>query len=125
MRIILLLFVIVLSPVSSAADSNDIMEKETQHLFGHIKNSECRFNRNGKWYNAEEAMEHINNKYNYLVKIGLINSTEQFIERAASESSMSGKPYMIKCGEGEPVKSSVWFKRELMNFREKNTRSRE
>jgi hypothetical protein len=105
--------------VSYAADSNDIMVKEIEHLFDHIKNSGCRFNRNGQWYNAEEAMKHIHNKYNYLVKRGRINSTEQFIERAASKSSMSGKPYMIKCGEGEPVKSSVWFKRELMNFREK------
>jgi hypothetical protein len=119
MRIILLLLIVLLSPVSYAADSNDIMVKEIEHLFDHMKNSGCRFNRNGKWYNAEEAMKHIHNKYNYLVKRGRINSTEQFIERAASKSSMSGKPYKIKCGEGEPVKSSVWFKRELMNFREK------
>ena len=124
MRIILLLLIVLLSPVSYAADSNDIMVKEIEHLFDHIKDSECRFKRNGKWYNADEAMEHIHNKYNYLVKRGLIHSTEQFIERAASKSSMSGKPYMISCAETEPVTSSTWFQKELTNFREKNTNSR-
>ena len=124
MRFIYLLITILLFSTSYAADKNDTMEKEIQHLFDHLKNSDCEFNRNGKWYNAEEAVEHINNKYQYLIKKGLINSTEQFIDRAASESSMSGKPYGVKCGQSEPIESSVWFKRELTNFREKNNSNR-
>ena len=124
MRIFLLLLAILLPSTSYAADSKDIMEKEIQHLFDHLKNSDCEFNRNGKWYNAEEAAEHINNKYQYLIKKGLINSIEQFIDRAASESSMSGKPYMVKCGESESIKSFVWFKRELTSFREKTNSNR-
>ncbi len=88
-----------------------------RHLLDHLKNSDCEFNRNGKWYEADEAIKHINEKYNYLNKRGLINSTEQFIKRAASESSMSGKPYMVKCGSVEPIKSPVWFNLELMCFR--------
>jgi len=100
------------------------MEKEIQHLFDYLKNSDCEFNRNGKWYNTEEAVKHINKKYQYLIKKGLINSTEQFIDQAASESSMSGKSYMVKCGESEPIKSSVWFKRELTRFREKTSSNR-
>ena len=124
MRIFLLLLAILLSSTSYAADRKDIMEKEIQHLFDHLKNSDCEFNRNGKWYNAEEAVEHINNKYQYLIKKGLINSTEQFIDRAASESSMSGKPYVVKCAQSKPIKSSVWFKRELTRFREKTNSNR-
>jgi hypothetical protein len=119
MRFFLLLLAILLSSTSYAADSKDIMEKEIQHLFDHLENSDCEFNRNGKWYNTEEAVEHINYKYQYLIKKGLINSTEQFIDRTASESSMSGKPYVVKCDQSEPIKSSVWFKRELTRFREK------
>jgi hypothetical protein len=124
MRFFLLLFVLLLSSTSYAEDGKDMMEKEIQHLFDHLKNSDCEFNRNGKWYNAEKAKKHINKKYQYLIKKGLINSTEQFIDRAASESSMSGKPYVIKCGESEPIKSSVWFKRELTSFREKTNSNR-
>lgn len=116
-RILLLIFVL-LSSISYAADSKNMMEKEITHLLDHLNNSDCVFNRNGKWYGADEAVKHIYKKYNYLIKRGHVNSTEQFIERAASKSSMSGKPYMVKCGSSEPIKSSVWFKRELMNFRE-------
>jgi len=124
MQIFLLSIAILLSSTSYAADSKDTMEKEIQHLFDYLKNSDCEFNRNGKWYNTEEAVKHINKKYQYLIKKGLINSTEQFIDQAASESSMSGKSYMVKCGESEPIKSSVWFKRELTRFREKTSSNR-
>jgi hypothetical protein len=124
MRIFLLLLAILISSTSYAADSEDIMEKEIQHLFDYLKDSDCEFNRNGKWYTVKAAVEHINIKFQYLIKKGLINSTEQFIDRAASKSSMSGKPYVVKCGESEPVKSSVWFKRELTSFREKTNNNR-
>jgi hypothetical protein len=123
MRIILL-SIAILFTTSYAADSEDTMEKEIQHLLDYLKNSDCEFNRNGKWYNAEEAVKHINKKYQYLIKRGLVNSTKQFIDRAASESSMSGKPYVVKCGESEPINSSAWFKRELTSFREKFSSNR-
>ena len=102
-----------------AQDSNDEMGTEIRYLFDYLKNSGCEFNRNGKWYNSEEAVKHINKKYQYLIKKGLVNSTEQFIERAASASSMSGKPYLVRCGEAKPAKCSVWFKSELTRFRER------
>ncbi|MBN1547555.1 MAG: DUF5329 domain-containing protein [Syntrophaceae bacterium] len=100
------------------------MENEIQHLFDYLKNSNCEFIRNGKWHNAEEAFKHLNKKYQYLVKKGLIISTEQFIDRAASKSSMSGKPYLVKCGESGPIKSSVWLKSKLTRFREKTSSNR-
>jgi hypothetical protein len=117
-RNILFIVLIVLSSASYAADNRDTMEKEIRHLFDHLQNSSCEFNRNGKWYTAEEAVAHIHHKYQYLLKKGLIDSTEQFIDRAASESSLSGKPYMVRCGASEPIKSSDWFHEELRRFRE-------
>lgn len=112
------MIIVLLSSTSYAEDSNDLMGKEIQHLFDHLKNSQCAFNRNGKWYTAEEAVKHIQKKYQYLIKKGLVNSTEQFIERAASESSLSGKPYLVKCGASEPIMSSVWFQSELKRLRQ-------
>lgn len=114
----LFIFLIVTSSASYAADSRDMMEKEIRHLFDHLQKSPCEFNRNGKWYTAEEAVAHIQHKYQYLMKKGLINSTEQFIDRAASESSLSGKPYMVRCGASEPIKCSDWFHKELRRLRE-------
>ena len=124
MRIILISIAILLSPTSYAADSKGEMKKEIMHLFDYLKNSDCEFNRNGKWYNAKEAEKHLKNKYKNLFKKGLINSTEQFIELSASKSSMSGKPYMVKCDESKPMKSSVWFKKELASFRKKTSSNR-
>jgi hypothetical protein len=117
-RNILFLLAFILSTTSYAANSRDAMDEEIQHLFDHLKNSSCEFNRNGKWYTAEEAAAHIQQKYQYLLKKGLIDSTEQFIDRAASESSLSGKPYLVRCGASPPIKSSVWFKNELRRYRE-------
>ena len=111
------IFLIVLASAAYAADSRDMMEKEIRHLFNRLQNAPCEYNRNGKWYTAEEAVAHIQHKYQYLMKKGLIGSTEQFIDRAASESSLSGKPYMVKCGASAPIKSSDWFYNELKRFR--------
>ena len=72
-RNILFIVLIVLPSVSYAADSRDKMEKEILHLFDHLQNSSCEFNRNGKWYTAEEAVAHIQHKYQYLKKKGNID----------------------------------------------------
>lgn len=124
LRIIIMLALVLICSMVQAMDNKDAMEKEIQHLFDHLKNSQCEFNRNGKWYNTEDAIKHINKKYQYLIKKGLVNSTEQFIDRAASKSSMSGKPYLVKCDASEPIKSSIWFTNELTRFRNETTFNR-
>lgn len=102
--------------MSANAEISANTEQEITHLFTRLKNSGCEFNRNGTWYNAEKATEHLNQKYAYLLKKELITTTEDFISRAASESSMSHKAYLVKCGEKE-TKSAVWFKEALEKFR--------
>ena len=93
-------------------------EKEIFHLFDYLGKSNCEFNRNGSWYSPLEAVQHLERKYHWLVKKGLINTAEQFIERAASRSSMSGQSYLVKCGDSKPINSSEWFMQELKKFRE-------
>ena len=93
-------------------------EKEILHLFEYLKKSSCEFNRNGSWYSSSEAVNHLETKYRYLNKKGLINTAEQFIDRAASRSSMSGQSYLVRCGDSKPIQSSDWFTHELRRFRE-------
>ena len=62
---------------------------EIDHLFNYLKSSGCKFNRNGKWYAADAASKHLQTKYDYLVKEGLITSTESFVELGASGSRIS------------------------------------
>ena len=96
---------------------DDDTKVEIWHLFEYLEKSNCEFNRNGSWYKPHEAVQHIKKKYRYLIKRGLINSTEQFIDRAASRSSISGKPYTVKCDHVEPIETAVWFTEELKRFR--------
>ena len=109
---------VVLCTSASAAPSATT-KTEINHLFAHLKSSGCQFNRNGKWYSAEAASEHLQSKYDYMLKRNMIDSTESFIERAAAGSSTSGKPYLVQCAGSTPVPSEAWFSAELSRLRAK------
>ena len=46
-----------------------------------------------------------------------MQTTEQFIARGASSSSLSGRPYQVKCGAGAPVESRAWLGAQLREIR--------
>jgi hypothetical protein len=48
-----------------------------------------------------------------------VTSAETFIERGATQSSQSGKPYAVKCGDAAAVASADWLRDELQRFRAK------
>jgi hypothetical protein len=99
------------------ADAPVKVQNEVNFLLGAMSGSGCEFYRNGDWYNARKAVEHMRDKYRYLIDRNLINTTEQFIERAASESSFSGKPYQIRCNGGAAVASHQWLSEKLVELR--------
>lgn len=90
---------------------------EANFLLGYLEGSACQFYRNGTWYDSKAAQAHLRVKYKYLAQRNQINTTEEFIEKAASESSLSGKPYQVKCNDGVAVSSSQWLHDELARFR--------
>ena len=118
MKSVLLLIGLIFCSWSISAGMKNNAEKEILHLFDYLEKSNCAFNRNGSWYSPQEAVQHLERKYHWLVKKGLISTAEQFIDRAASRSSMSGQSYLVQCGDSEPIKSSDWFANELKKFRE-------
>jgi hypothetical protein len=89
------------------------LQHEVDSLLGSIARSGCEFYRNGTWYNAQQAVSHLRDKYRYLTDNNMVTTTEQFIERGASESSFSGKPYRIRCNGGTPVNSEPWLRGKL------------
>lgn len=99
------------------ADAPVKVQNEVSFLLGYITGSGCEFYRNGDWYNARKAVSHMRDKYRYLNDRSLINTTEQFIERAATESSFSGKPYQIRCNGGAAVASHQWLSEKLAELR--------
>lgn len=101
----------------SSAEPDEVARTEIAHLLKHLESSGCQFQRNGSWYAPARAASHLNQKYEYLLKKGLVTSAESFIERAATESSASGKPYSVKCGAAAAVPSGAWLRTELLRFR--------
>ena len=90
---------------------------EIAHLFSTLETSNCEFSRNGSWYSAKEASGHLGTKYKYLQDKDLVPTAEKFIERAATESSLSGKAYQIKCADNVALPSAPWFKAALEKYR--------
>lgn len=82
-----------------------------------LESSGCEVDRNGTWYPAADARSHLMTKLKYLEDRGAVQTAEQFIERAASKSSVSGRPYLIRCGHVPPVESSVWLTAQLQAMR--------
>ena len=90
---------------------------EIEGLLSRLAASGCQFKRNGSWHNAEEAQTHLRRKLDYLEGRGWVGNTEQFIERAATKSSLSGKPYQVQCKNEAPVSSSQWLHTQLQELR--------
>ena len=109
---------LLLSGICRADGLSPVAQQEITHLFSYLGSSGCQFNRNGSWYDAGEAVDHINSKYQYLIGKDQISSAEDFIAKAASQSSMSGKPYLVRCKDAAPIESAGWFQDELVKYRQ-------
>lgn len=120
MKSFLIACICLFSAVCRAETLPSSAKVEIEYLIAHLGRSGCQFNRNGSWYSAPEAVAHINKKYQYLVGKNQLSTTESFIEKAATESSMSGKSYQVKCENQPVVLSSVWFANALNIYRKKN-----
>jgi hypothetical protein len=90
----------------SAEDLNDELNQQIDDLKTALLASNCTFERNGKTYTPQEALEHINKKHHYYAD--KIDSVERFIELSASKSMLSGQAYYMICG-GERIKSADWL----------------
>lgn len=89
--------------------------EEIQHLIDFVAQTPCRYERNGREYSGKEAVEHIKKKYHYFSDE--IKTSEDFIELSASKSTMSGKRYLVHCGQQQTQTSQQWLLDELQNFR--------
>jgi hypothetical protein len=105
-----------MSPAALAATPSPAAQAEIEQLLSRLASSGCEFQRNGSWHDGAEARAHIERKYRYLLNRQLVGTTEEFISRAASESSMSGKPYQVKCGDVQET-SSQWMSEQLKQMR--------
>lgn len=112
-RISAVFLFLVLTAALHAGSAEDVTQ-EIDHLLQYIESSECIFIRNSREGSAASARTHIQKKYEYFKE--QVKTAEDFIRYAATESSMSGKPYRIRCSSRE-MDVADWLDAELRRFR--------
>ena len=116
-RLRLFLLAGVVSAAATAAPLSPAARAEVDALLARLEASGCEFNRNGTWHKAAEVRPHLLRKLKYLEDRGAVQTAEQFIELAASGSSMTGEPYLVKCGNAAAVRSATWLSSQLQAMR--------
>lgn len=114
----------LLAPPSAAAAPPPAAIAEIERLIAALGASGCEFQRNGLWYGPERAQSHLRRKLDWLVDRDMVASAEQFIERAGSRSSISGRAYQVRCPGREAEPSARWLERALGALRERTPPSR-
>jgi hypothetical protein len=89
----------------SEAQKIQALIASVEHLQGAV------FIRNGTEHEAAEAAAHLRRKLDYAGK--RVRTAEQFIDKLATGSSMTGKPYRIRFKDGHSVESAVYFREQL------------
>jgi hypothetical protein len=116
-RILTFLLTCIVVAAAAAAPLAPAARTEIDGLMSKLETSGCEFNRNGNWYTSSEAKSHLLRKLKYLEERDSVQTAEQFIELAASNSSATGQPYLVKCGNGAPVQSGAWLLYQLQAIR--------
>ena len=96
------------------AESGEGIRQEINHLLQYIESSGCIFIRNGKESTPAEARANIQEKYDHFRD--RVKTTEDFIKYAATKSSISGKPYKVRCN-GRETRNADWLHTELEKLR--------
>jgi hypothetical protein len=107
----LFLFIALFFPVQFAVAAED---KEIAFLLSYIAESDCIFIRNGDEYQAKAASEHLEMKYNHVRN--RIKSAENFIDKIATKSSFSGRPYEVLCNSAR-LPTKTWLEEALAAHR--------
>lgn len=117
LRLLALVVWLPLTEAALAAEPAPLVRDEVRHLLAYLGEAPCEFFRNGEWHSAAAARDHLTKKYDYLVRKDLVSKSEDFIRLGATKSSVSGKPYQVRCNGSQPVPSDAWLGEELARYR--------
>lgn len=118
---LLFLTLLIAGASSWAVTLSPAVRAEIEHLLAYVENSGCQFNRNGTWHDSRDASAHLAQKERYLEKRGEIARAEDFIAKAATKSSVTGRPYTVRCGSEPAVASNEWLGAALKQFRQEKS----
>ena len=109
MRRVLAIGALLLSGLALAADV------EIDYLLSSVAQSHCTFIRNGKSHTATVAADHLRMKYRRAR--WAVDNADEFIDRLASRSSMTGEVYTMQCADADAAPTREWLTARLAEFR--------
>lgn len=114
-----LLTVLVSTPnPARAQDRAQDVRAEVAALLAVVEDGGCAFMRNGSWHTAAEARKLLEHKLSAAMRNpASMTSAEHFIAKSGTSSSMSGKPYLVRCGDSPAVESGTWLIGKLAAMR--------
>jgi len=122
LRAALLTLLLGASAVLAQATPSDAEEKLIDTLIQRVsKMSAMVFLRNGNEYNAADAAKHMQAKYDYFKKE--LVTAEDFIDRCASRSEMTGQAYKVKLTGGAVRDANEFLNSELRMLRQQARKS--
>ncbi len=106
----------LLVAAENSGPSNDL-SATIDYLIGFVDSSGLTFIRNGQNHDAHAAASHIRSKYEHLKDS--IKTPEDFIEKSATKSLMTGRYYVVVLPDGTQRKVRDWLMEELQRYLEK------
>jgi hypothetical protein len=104
-------------PLLACAQLTPVARQEIDALLRAVGTSGCEFVRGGTAHPAVKAQEHLQTKFEYLDTRGMLKTSEDFILKAGTRSSMTGEPYAIRCPGVPQLPSDEWLQARLKAIR--------
>lgn len=96
------------SGLSTETDAASRTSAETiEYLLAHVEQSKLIFIRNGQEHDSRAAAAHLRRKYEHLKSS--ISTPEEFIEKVASKSWVSGEHYAVRLPGGREMPMERWL----------------
>jgi hypothetical protein len=112
---------VLLFGLTPTAAQNGAQPTETQKiesLISHVESlKDTKFVRNGVAYDAKTAGQFLRGKWK--AQESEIKTARDFISKAASKSSTTGQPYLIRLSDGRETKSGEYLTAELEKLENK------
>jgi hypothetical protein len=110
-RSVLVLGLVLVAVQASAASRPAEEQASIDWLLDQIGNSKAIFIRNGKEYDAAQAVSHLKTKLMFAGR--RVQTVRQFIVGVASHSEETGKPYEIRQPDGKQSPMAMWLMERL------------
>jgi hypothetical protein len=92
-------------------------QAETAYLIAVVEASTCEFYRNGTGYGGARAGSHLRDKYAVVLAGDRELTADAFIDKVASKSALTGRPYQVSCAGQERVSLGPWLREVLARYR--------